>query len=95
MRLLGMMTKTMSPKPHDIRRWLRRQPWYRDFVGHVRWNDRVTLRHKLRILSGRKGEATMTEAFDFGITVEGARKWRERNEQFINWFTYEYRNEKD
>ena len=73
----------------QIRRYIRRQPWYSNFLTFVMMEEEATLHDKLFILLGREGEATVARAFDWGHTVQGYSYWAFVSAEFIRW----YRNE--
>lgn len=69
----------------QIRRYLRRQPWYHSFRMLVAMNGRPW-REKVRILLGYYGTATILEAFDWEDSVQGMHFWGQAYVDFTRWY---------
>lgn len=72
--------------PRQVRQWIKRQAWYSSFRMMVWMEEDRTLRDRLRTLGGYDGAMTITDAFDWGKTVQGFRHWSVVNDVFKEWF---------
>lgn len=70
----------------QVRRWLRSQPWYGSFRKLVFMEEDRTFQDKLGILMGDRGVATIVEAFDWNLTVQGYAEWAAINRVFSEWY---------
>lgn len=72
--------------PRQVRRWLRRQPWYKDFRKFVMLEEDRKLRDKLLVLAGYYGMTTLIEAFDWSATLQGYNEWAARSRALCGWY---------
>lgn len=77
----------ITRKPmREVRRWLRRQPFYKSFRTLVFMEEDRTLRDKLLVLWGYWGDRTIIEAFNWSLTVQGVHEWWKINRVFMEWY---------
>lgn len=70
----------------EVKQWLERKSWYKDFKDAVIENYIYDSEFKLRILNGEFLERTISGAFQWDRTKEGHDVWHDRNLEFKNWF---------
>ena len=75
--------------PRQVRRYIRRQDWYRSFRDLVMMERDRPLWRRLRRLWGFEGALTVEGAFDWDKTVQGYTHWSIVNECFVAWFISE------
>lgn len=77
----------MTRKPKEIRRWLRSNLWYREFLRHA-WYGRTSVRSALAVIGGYCGIDTMNVAFKWSTTLKGQSFWLGKNMDFQNWYQH-------
>ena len=81
---------TKRPKygksPRQIRRYMRRQPWWRSFCRLTWMEQGHTIRECMKVLYGFEGVNTITHAFEWHSTVQGAFYWETIDKDFRKWY---------
>lgn len=77
-----------SKTPRQIKKWLKKQPWYNRFVYNMDNSRNSSYDH---ILSGNEGAFTIRISFIWKNSPEGHDFWENIDNQFIQW----YNNEED
>lgn len=70
----------------QVRRYLRRQPWYDSFRRLVWMEENRSIRDRIRTLRGRDGGYTIIGAFDWTSSVQGFNGWSEVSNEFDKWY---------
>ena len=72
--------------PKQVRRWMRRQTWWRSFRTLAWMEENRSLRDKLRTLTGHGGLHTVAEAFNGFETLQGGAFWADVSAEFMCWY---------
>lgn len=86
MRLKLLNIKEMDKRPRQVRRWLRKQPYWGSFRKFVWMEEDRSLRDKLEVLLGYAGPTTFIDAFDWGSTLQGFNEWKAIHDSFLDWY---------
>ena len=86
------MTQPIDPLRHrsktDIKKWLKTRDWYEKYVENlkVEYQD---ISQRQKFLLGEKSIFTISAAFLYTDTPEGADYWAKVEEQFLKWYYYQ------
>lgn len=70
----------------EVRRYMRRQAWYRDFRRIILTEKSLSLLEKIRILRGKYGDDTLMDTFTWEDTVQGYEFWRSAMVAMFDWY---------
>lgn len=77
----------MSKTPRQVRRWIRKQRWRRDFVRYS-WKYRRSPILFLWVVTGHARTMTLMAAFDWEKTPQGFGWWLSAENDFMNWWRH-------
>lgn len=85
------MTKTIDPLHHrsnsEIKQWLKNRDWYYQYVRNLK-KEYQNMNQIREFLLGEKGPNTLSAAFSYSETPEGAGFWLKQEELFLSWYFY-------
>lgn len=76
----------------EVKAWLEKQDWYDRYVNNIKAYNH-NKEEERELLNGKKAFKTITYAFAWHITPEGAGFWGEVNDRFQLWYNSEQQNE--
>lgn len=70
--------------PKQIKKWLRSQRWYPQFVKNMKELRVTGLDYS--ILNGKWGQQTISAGFVWDMSPEGQDFWNDKDTQFLLWY---------
>lgn len=70
----------------QISEWLSQQKWIRSFIRNMRNLTTTSKAEAKRILAGQYKVNTIAAGFDWGISPQGFEFWKEKHEEFKQWY---------
>ena len=86
------MTQPIDPLNHrtknDIKKWLKTRDWYDKYVNNLKV-EYTDIYRRSKFLFGDMGTSTISGAFFYSETPEGAEYWLKIEETFLKWYYYQ------
>ncbi len=86
------MVQPINPLHHrsktEIQKWLKTRDWYNKYVNNLKV-EYTNISQRRKFLLGDMETGTISAAFCYSETPEGAEYWLKIEETFLKWYYYQ------